>query len=171
MPPYRCFSSADIDAISANEQRSSKHSWSREQFLSSLQSGHLGVGIYRDRQWVCHAVFSGVLDELELLLLSTLPEQRQQGLALALLRTSLAVFQRLRFARCLLEVRASNSAAIHLYRRLGFVEQGLRRAYYPAQGGAEGGTAAEDALLMGLALADADCLSATVLSADRSGED
>ncbi len=43
-----------------------------------------------------------------------------------------------------LEVRASNGAAIGLYQRLGFVEQGRRKGYYSAP--------AEDAVLMGVAM-------------------
>jgi len=33
-----------------------------------------------------------------------------------------------------LEVRTDNEAAIHLYRRAGFVEVGLRKGYYPGSG-------------------------------------
>lgn len=65
--------------------------------------------------------------------------------------------------RLLLEVRAGNAAAIALYRRRGFQEDGRRRGYYPPaslppdtapprQGGAAK-AAREDALLMSLALA------------------
>jgi ribosomal-protein-alanine N-acetyltransferase len=43
-----------------------------------------------------------------------------------------------------LEVRASNRAAQQLYAKLGFIEVGLRRAYYQDNG--------EDALLMTLFL-------------------
>jgi ribosomal-protein-alanine N-acetyltransferase len=43
-----------------------------------------------------------------------------------------------------LEVRAANAAALQLYQRLGFVEQGRRRAYYMAP--------VEDAVLMGIPL-------------------
>ena len=45
--------------------------------------------------------------------------------------------------RMVLEVRASNAAAIALYRRAGFSDIGLRRDYYQAENGRE------DAILMG----------------------
>jgi ribosomal-protein-alanine N-acetyltransferase len=45
--------------------------------------------------------------------------------------------------RMVLEVRASNEAAISLYRKMGFSDIGLRRDYYPAEDGRE------DAILMG----------------------
>ena len=46
-------------------------------------------------------------------------------------------------SRLLLEVRASNAAAIGLYRKYGFIETGRRKNYYPLP---EGGY--EDAILM-----------------------
>jgi len=45
-----------------------------------------------------------------------------------------------------LEVRVSNTAAIGLYRQLGFTDIGLRRDYYSAKDGRE------DAMLMGCML-------------------
>ncbi|MCZ6831549.1 MAG: hypothetical protein O7F73_18545, partial [Gammaproteobacteria bacterium] len=48
--------------------------------------------------------------------------------------------------RCLLEVRCSNGGAIALYRKHGFTEDGVRKNYYPTDGGRE------DALLMSLNL-------------------
>lgn len=52
--------------------------------------------------------------------------------------------------RLLLEVRAGNPSAIALYRAAGFVEDGVRRGYYPPR---QAGAVREDALLMSLALA------------------
>jgi ribosomal-protein-alanine N-acetyltransferase len=52
-----------------------------------------------------------------------------------------------------LEVRASNRRAREMYRRFGFVEVGLRKAYYPAAPGAGGG-AREDAITMSYELAE-----------------
>jgi ribosomal protein S18 acetylase RimI-like enzyme len=48
--------------------------------------------------------------------------------------------------RLLLEVRNSNNAAIALYRKFGFSDDGVRREYYPAADGRE------DALLMSMQL-------------------
>ena len=45
-----------------------------------------------------------------------------------------------------LEVRAGNTRARAIYERIGFIDKGLRKGYYPAHNGRE------DAILMGLAL-------------------
>ncbi len=65
------------------------------------------------------------------------PDRRRQGHGATMLHF-LMEEARKRGARCmLLEVRASNSSAIRLYRKFGFNETGMRRGYYPAQGGRE----------------------------------
>jgi ribosomal-protein-alanine N-acetyltransferase len=60
-----------------------------------------------------------------------------------LLEELMALARRRDMRRMVLEVRASNVAAIGLYRRAGFTDIGLRRDYYPAEHGRE------DAILMG----------------------
>jgi ribosomal-protein-alanine N-acetyltransferase len=62
------------------------------------------------------------------------------------LEEMLTLARRINMRRMVLEVRASNAAAIALYRSAGFEQIGLRRGYYPAANGRE------DALLMGRVL-------------------
>ena len=86
--------------------------------------------------------FTCVKEEAELIDFVISPSRRQQGLGLILLEGSL---QRLRadsIARCHLEVRRSNCAAIGLYQKAGFVIVGQRANYYRGQ------EEAEDAILM-----------------------
>ena len=64
--------------------------------------------------------------ETEVLSLAVAPQRRRSGIGSALLDSLLAD----RPGDCFLEVRASNAAARALYRKQGFVEAGLRRAYY-----------------------------------------
>jgi ribosomal-protein-alanine N-acetyltransferase len=69
-------------------------------------------------------------DEVELLLCATAPDWRQQGLGMELI-ARVAEQCRLRGARRLfLEVRSSNEAALALYRKAGFCEDGRRPGYY-----------------------------------------
>jgi len=91
---------------------------------------------------------SRVLDEATLLALVVHPAQRSRGNGRALLAASLDALAGAGAARCLLEVRASNRAALALYAAAGFREDGRRRGYYPGAGSAE----REDAVLMSRAL-------------------
>lgn len=86
-----------------------------------------------------------VLDEVSIHNVAVSPAARRRGLARAMIREALRA-QPEGVCRCLLEVRASNLAALALYRGLGFVEDGRRRDYYPAPEGRE------DAIMMSLKL-------------------
>ncbi len=66
--------------------------------------------------------------ELENIVVS--PEFRRRGVGRALLSALLDEARARRAERVLLEVRVSNQAAIHLYRRSGFQQLACRRDYY-----------------------------------------
>lgn len=70
-------------------------------------------------------------DEWELLYIEVAAAYRGQGVGEALLRELILH----RPGSWFLEVRASNSAALSLYRKLGFSEVGRRRDYYPSWAG------------------------------------
>jgi ribosomal-protein-alanine N-acetyltransferase len=83
-------------------------------------------------------------DEVHLLDLAVDPEVRRQGIGRCLLETVLSDARAGGAALALLEVRASNAAALGLYASLGFVRTDVRRAYYSDNG--------EDAVVMRLDL-------------------
>lgn len=80
-----------------------------------------------------------VVGEAEIANVAIHPDFWRQGIGRALVQTALEKAAELGFERIMLEARESNTAAQSLYRALGFVEDGRRRAYY-ANG--------EDAILM-----------------------
>jgi ribosomal-protein-alanine N-acetyltransferase len=131
---------ADVPAVMALEVRAYSHPWSHGNFADSLAAGYLA------EVWHAHEARELLLgyfvampgvDEMHLLNLTVAPAWQGQGLGSALLE---AVVQHARargMATLWLEVRASNARARALYARRGFVEAGLRRAYYPAAVGRE----------------------------------
>jgi ribosomal-protein-alanine N-acetyltransferase len=72
-------------------------------------------------------------------------EFQGKGLATRLMQHLLAQMEPLSAFDILLEVRASNQAAIGLYQKHGFHTQGVRKAYYPLPDGRR-----EDAVLMNI---------------------
>jgi len=92
-----------------------------------------------DRGVVGFLVARRVLDELHVFDLAVAASHRRLGLGRALVREALAWARELGLRAALLELRASNRAALALYRSCGFMEVGRRPRYYPA---------GEDALLM-----------------------
>lgn len=144
--PLRPLLLADIDALLAIEEAATPHPWSRKQFADGLAAGEFGWGVETDGHLAAFAIFNSVLDEASLLDIAVHPHYQRRGLARQLLTACLHELSQRGSARCLLEVRVSNSAAIALYRALKFSDDGHRRHYYPTA------TGREDALLMSRSL-------------------
>jgi [ribosomal protein S18]-alanine N-acetyltransferase len=79
------------------------------------------------------------VDDAEILNIETSASHRLQGLAQSLLDEALAWARQNQRQAMWLEVRAGNEAAIHLYRKAGFVQISTRQRYY---------SDGEDALVM-----------------------
>ena len=136
-------SADDLTALCALETSCFDPPWSESLLRRQLQRpDNLNLGLFERGELVAFALFSRLFDEAELLQIAVAPDRRREGLGRHLLEVSQALLTGSGCARLLLEVRASNAAAIRLYRIRGFQEDGRRRGYY---GSAEG---AEDALLM-----------------------
>ena len=90
------------------------------------------------RQRPCgYLAYSQVLDEASIQDVVVDPQCQGTGLGRRLLQASLEDMTRRGSVVCLLEVRASNAAAIALYGSCGFRLDGERRNYYPAEQGRE----------------------------------
>ena len=134
---------AHLDAVCAIESVSHSTPWTRGNFVDSLDGGHAGL-VMQQAGTVCgYAVLMPLPGEAELLNITVAPEFRGNGLGRRLLDQVCVEAQACGAERLFLEVRASNTPAHTLYLRNGFIEVGLRRAYYALP---EGGR--EDAVLM-----------------------
>lgn len=128
--------------MAAVEQQAYPFPWPEGVLRDCLEAGHLGWVAWDRGEVVAYAVIQVVLDEAHLLNLCTAPAWQGQGIGRAMLRYVEAACREAGMTRMLLEVRATNQAALALYRSEGFVEDGIRKGYYPASGGRE------DAVLM-----------------------
>ncbi len=103
----------------------------------------------RVRQWFSYGCFSGskmppsdkqyisgfagfwlMADEAHLINLAVRETHRHQGIGELLLIATIDLASQLNAHVITLEVRASNTAAVNLYGKYGFIQVGLRRAYY-----------------------------------------
>lgn len=71
-----------------------------------------------------------VLDEGYITNVAVFPQYRKQGVATALIKRVFELAQEKKLAFVSLEVRLSNSAAIALYEKAGFKEEGRRKGFY-----------------------------------------
>lgn len=138
----RAWQAGDIALIAEIEQQAYPFPWSEGILRDCLQAGHLGWTAWSRGELVAYAVVHCVLDEAHLLNLCTAPSWQGQGIGRGMLAWLMQQCAAQDMQRVLLEVRASNTPALGLYRALGFQQDGLRKGYYPASGGRE------DAVLM-----------------------
>ena len=117
--------------------------WSVELFQAALDNPNTSILLAEgeDGALLGYAVLSVILDEGNLDNIAVAPEARRRGVADVLL-SALTGFGREHLAALMLEVRASNVAAIALYKKHGFAAVGRRKNYYEAP--------REDAILMTL---------------------
>ncbi|MBD3898506.1 GNAT family N-acetyltransferase [Halomonas sp. ML-15] len=145
-----------LEAVERIETHGQAHPSSRVQLMGALtdpQGSVLGVGQGEQAsEGLCgFAVLSRQPFDAELQTITVAPWARRQGLAGWLLTALIDEAGNWGSERLLLEVRASNQAALALYRGAGFRDDGVRRGYYPPL---DGNGAREDALLMSFPLAD-----------------
>lgn len=145
---HRPMTLADLDRVLALEVQAYSHPWSRGNFIDSLAAGYQAVlRLGADAQLLGYFLAQPGFQETHLLNLTVAPRHQRQGHGQALV-AQLQAWARARGDQALwLEVRASNPAALALYRRLGFMQMGLRKGYYPASGQQR-----EDALVLRLNL-------------------
>jgi [ribosomal protein S18]-alanine N-acetyltransferase len=122
-----------IDAIVALEAESFTNPWSRDTLVWELRNSDVTrVHLLREDGGtiaafcVCWIIF----DELHINTLAVAPEFRRRGLATALLQAVMAEAETEGAMKATLEVRASNTAALALYERLGFRISARRPEYY-----------------------------------------
>lgn len=115
--------------------------WSEENLRQSLERpDYLFLVAEEEGRVVGYAGLLRVLDEGDITNIVIDQEFRGKGLGSELTGTLLAEGRGLGIRAFTLEVRVSNAAAIHIYERLGFVSEGIRKRFYEKP--------VEDALIM-----------------------
>lgn len=148
----------DLPAVLGIEQQLYAMPWSQGNFIDSLAAGYAAFvlrappaagspGSAAAAAPLGYFLAMKGVGEMHLLNISVAPEQQGRGLARLMLDALCRLCREQACEQLWLEVRASNDRARALYLRYGFVEVGLRRAYYPVLQGPR-----EDALLMSLVL-------------------
>lgn len=151
-PMRRPMTVLDLDTVLAIEAQCYSHPWTRGNFIDSLAAGYLAeLRLSAEGECLGYWVAMPGVEEMHLLNLSVAPRHQRQGHAQAMLADLVRQARERGDRQLWLEVRSSNTAARLLYRRVGFLESGLRRNYYPLAGGRR-----EDAVLMSLALCAVD---------------
>ncbi len=120
-----------LDAVAALERVCFSKPWPRSMLEDELYNPNVSLVVAEgeDGAVLGYGEIGVVLDEGCLEKIAVDPAWRRQGVAEAILSAYLR-FGRAKLAFLTLEVRASNEAAIGLYKKLGFEEVGRRKGYY-----------------------------------------
>ena len=135
---------ADLAAIERIERRAYPTPWSRSMFAGELaKTSSICLGAFDidvDETLVAYLIISRYADAWHVMNVAVHDDYRGQGVATQLLNQLFELTAGDDRRGYTLEVRVSNTAAIRLYERLGFVARGVRRGYYTDN--------REDALIM-----------------------
>ncbi|MCU7917884.1 MAG: ribosomal protein S18-alanine N-acetyltransferase [Candidatus Thiodiazotropha sp. (ex Epidulcina cf. delphinae)] len=138
---------ADLPQVIALEELVYPFPWTAGIFQDCLRVGYCCWVLTLDRQVIGYGVMSVVIDESHILNLCIHPDWQRKGLGNKMVQRLLKIARQHGAETAFLEVRIGNRAALRLYEKLGFVQIGRRRNYYPAADNKR-----EDALVMSLEL-------------------
>jgi ribosomal-protein-alanine N-acetyltransferase len=136
---------ADLPAVLAIERKQFSNPWTEEHFQAELLNSfsHFYVaGDLKNSALAGFLIFWRLDDELELHKIAVVKDCQRRGYGSSLLDFFISTARAWHCQSALLEVRASNAAAIRLYEKFAFQCVGRRREYYSLP--------AEDALVFRL---------------------
>jgi len=145
-PEVRRMQVADLPGVVDVEQRIYAFPWTEGNFRDAIVSGYDAAVLEFGGALVGYRVMMFGPGEAHLLNLSIAADWQRRGFGRQLLLASIHDARRAEAVTLFLEVRPSNAAGITLYEGIGFRRIGVRRGYYPADGGRE------DAWVMSLPL-------------------
>ncbi len=130
---------SDVPEIVSIERQVQEFPWTMANFVSGIASGYYGWVARSMGAMAGFALLMDAPDMAHLMVIGVHPHEQRQGTGSLLLQQCITHCKQSKIPALTLEVRASNQQAINFYKKHGFVQQGVRKDYYPAQHGRENG--------------------------------
>jgi len=127
----------DVAAVARLESLSYTFPWSEGIFRDCLRAGYYCCLAELDGEVIGYGIMSVGAGEAHVLNLCVAERHRCKGLGASLLEHLMEFAAASGAEDIFLEVRPSNTPALHLYRTHGFTQIGIRRGYYQAVNGRE----------------------------------
>ncbi len=122
---------ADISGAAELERQYFTVPWSEKQLLESLENpDYLFLVLEEEGKIAGYAGLVQAMDEGDVTNIVLAEPYRGRGLGKTLVKALLEAGQKRGIREFTLEVRVSNECAIHVYEKLGFVKEGVRRRFY-----------------------------------------
>ncbi len=116
-------------ALSEMESKLFDHSWTIKQIVSHVESNNpILISVDENNQIKGYLFVSEIVGEWEIFRIAVEPQWRRKGVAQELM-SHLESFCN-SGDTILLEVKSSNISALNLYKKEGFLENGMRKGYY-----------------------------------------
>ncbi len=127
---------ADVDQVTRIEQATFAVPWSRESFQREMEKNVAARYLVAEKgdSVIGYAGAWVILDECHITNIAVSEPERGKGIGRMLVEALLQYVSNLGAAYATLEVRVSNTRAIHLYESLGFIRMGRRKRYYEDNG-------------------------------------
>lgn len=138
----------DLAAVRVIEALSFPNPWSDNTFRGEIQNTSISFPLVAVRrpgdEVIAYIIFWQIRDDVQVNNVAVHPDCRGLGIGEAMMRFAIAKVRGEGASFMTLEVRSSNTAAVTLYKKLGFEVLGTRKNYYTKPD--------EDAFVMGLVL-------------------
>lgn len=141
---------ADLKTVTRIEHTAYEYPWSLGIFRDCMLAGYYSLALDVNGVTTGYGIMSVAAGEAHILNLCVHPSSQRMGYGRQLLDALLDRARQCEVRKVFLEVRPSNQAALSLYYSIGFVQIGIRAAYYHAAHGRE------DAIVLALALRQSD---------------
>ena len=142
---------ADVAAVVVIEKESSIEPWSEKLFCDCIMVGYncwvLENNLGNCPEIIGFGLLSCAVGEAHILNVVVGSKWRHQGLGKRMMKHLINIARELKADIVYLETRESNLIARELYKKLSFVEIGIRKGYYPTVGDGR-----EDAVTLALGL-------------------
>ena len=134
----------DLNEVSSIEDIVTPFPWRKEQFTDSCKK-HTCLIMAIGTSIIGYVIYNTVVDDAELLNIAIHPEYQDKGCGRYLLEHLITILPK-NTKRFFLEVRVTNTNAIHLYENIGFAAICERKNYYRSE------SKVENAVLMAIEL-------------------
>jgi len=134
---FQNMTEGDIEDVLIVENLSHRNPWSEGIFKDCLRVGYYCPMFKNDDEIIAYGVMSSVANEAHVFNICVAINFRGQGWGMKMMQHLLDVAKEKEAKSAFLEVQPSNEVAIELYNKLGFLEVGIRKDYYPAKNGRE----------------------------------
>lgn len=129
----RQMQAGDLEQVAALEAQNFSRPWSKEAFADALEKDYYQYLVAVDEEGQHIFGMCGLIRTLEeggITNVVVRDDARNQGIGYRMLTELMRRAEKEGVREYTLEVRKSNAPAIALYRKLGFVEEGIRPAFY-----------------------------------------